>query len=60
MIVSSIFILIIFNIYAIKADDCEYLTPSGTIDLRKLDYKNRPKYTDIHDTNLYRTSYIFF
>jgi len=52
MIVSNIFILIIFNIYAIKTDDCKYLKPSGTTDLRILGYKNRPKYIDIHDTSL--------
>jgi hypothetical protein len=51
MILSSIFILIIFNIYTIKADDCEYSTPDGILDLKTFGYKNRPKYTDIPDTN---------
>jgi hypothetical protein len=51
MILSSIFILISFNIYAIKTDDCEYSTPDGILDLKTFGYKNRPKYTDIPDTS---------
>jgi len=52
MIASNIFISIIFNIYADNADNCEYFTPSGTtIDLRTLGYKDRPKYTNLYDTD---------
>ena len=51
MILANIFVLIIFNIYAIKADDCEYSTPQGILDLKTFGYKDRPKYTGIRDTS---------
>jgi hypothetical protein len=51
MIVSSFFILIIFNINVIKTDDCEYSTSDGILDLKTLGYADRPKYTNIRDNS---------
>jgi hypothetical protein len=51
MIVSSILISIIFNIYVTNADDCQYSTPDGTFDLRTLGHANRPKFSDQPDTD---------
>jgi hypothetical protein len=51
MIVSSIFILIIFNINGIRTDDCEYSTSDGILDLKTLGYENRPKYNNIRDAS---------
>ncbi|CAF0741765.1 unnamed protein product [Rotaria sordida] len=59
MIVSSILISIILNIYTIKADDCEYSTPDGILDLKTLGYKDRPKYNNIPDTGLHTIAYSF-
>ncbi|CAF3394993.1 unnamed protein product [Rotaria sp. Silwood1] len=59
MIVSSILICIILSIYTIKADDCQYSTPDGIIDLRTFGYKNRPKYYDVPDSDLKTLTYSF-
>ncbi|CAF2399820.1 unnamed protein product [Rotaria sp. Silwood2] len=59
MIVSSILIYIILSIYITKADDCEYSTSDGILDLRTFGYKNQPKYANIPDTALKTLTYSF-
>ena len=50
MVVSSIFLFILLNLYVVQGDNCQYSTKDGTLDLRLFGYKDRPRYTDIHDT----------
>ena len=47
----NIFASYLFRLALVRANDCVYSTPNGTIDLRTLSYPNRPRYTKIPDTN---------
>ncbi|UJR36379.1 hypothetical protein I4U23_029103 [Adineta vaga] len=59
MLVSSIFILSLLNLYIIRGDDCEYSTDDGILDLKVFGYKDRPKYTDLHDSTPKSLTYSF-
>ncbi|CAF0782154.1 unnamed protein product [Adineta ricciae] len=50
MVVSNIFLFVLLNLYVVQGDNCQYSTNDGTLDLRLFGYKDRPKYTDMHDT----------
>ena len=49
--IRPVIVLVLFYLILSGADDCQYQTSAGILDLRTLGYPNRPKFTGVPDSD---------